>query len=76
MLTGLLWDPRVGNVYMTLHEMFAIYIFHFTCCFFQEHLAVMGIPAFQCLAQHTPYPPFDVDGLSPGIQKKIAGNDS
>lgn len=44
--------------------------------FFQEHLAVMGIPAFQCLAQHTPYPPFDVDGLSPGIQKKIAGNDS
>ena len=42
----------------------------------QEHLVVMGVPAFPHLAKGTPFPPFSLDSLTSTSLKRLAGNDA
>lgn len=42
----------------------------------QEHLLVMGVPAFPHLARHSPYPLFNFNHQTDTSVKKFAGNET
>ena len=42
----------------------------------QEHLCLMGVPAYPSLSNDGPFPPFDFESLTQGAVKQLAGNDT
>ena len=42
----------------------------------QEHLVIMGVPAYEFLAIDTPFPCFDFASMTPSAVKQLAGNDT